>query len=49
MHYRIDRACYFAGYVKRQKNTVADHFKGHGLNIIDDEPLEEWVSLLGRK
>ena len=38
-----------SGILKEQKNTVADHFKGHGLNIIDDEPLGEWVSLLGRK
>ena len=38
-----------SGILKEQKNTVATHFNGHGLDIIDDEPLDEWVSLLGRK
>ena len=38
-----------SGVLKEQKNTVATHFNGHGLDIIDDEPLDEWVSLLGRK
>ncbi|MEP6343359.1 MAG: 50S ribosomal protein L11 methyltransferase [Maricaulaceae bacterium] len=38
-----------SGILKEQKNTVATHFNGHGLDIIDDVPLAEWVSLLGRK
>ena len=38
-----------SGILKEQKNTVATHFNGHGLDIIDDEPQNEWVSLLGRK
>ena len=38
-----------SGILKEQKNTVATHFNGHGLKILDDEPLGEWVSLLGRK
>ena len=38
-----------SGILTEQKNTVADHFDHHGIDIIGDEPLEEWVSLLGRK
>lgn len=38
-----------SGILKEQKNTVATHFNSHGLKIIDDEPLGEWVSLLGQK
>jgi len=48
-HMRPGGHVILSGILKEQKNTVANHFKGHGLNIIDDEPLEEWVSLLGRK
>jgi len=38
-----------SGILKEQKNTVATHFNGYGLDIIDDEPQGEWVSLMGRK
>jgi len=38
-----------SGILTEQKKTVATHFKSHGLDIIDDKPQNEWVSLLGRK
>lgn len=48
-HLDIDGHVILSGILKEQKKTVATHFKRHGLDIIDDEPQNEWVSLLGRK
>ena len=48
-HMDIGGHVILSGILKEQKNTVATHFNGHGLDIIDDEPQNEWVSLLGRK
>ena len=38
-----------SGILSEQKNTVAEHFISHGMNIISDCPMGEWVSLLAQK
>jgi len=48
-HMSVDGYVILSGILREQKDTVANHFIGHGLDIIDDHPQGEWVSLLGRR
>ncbi len=48
-HMAVGGYVILSGILREQRDVVANHFEGHGLDIIDDHPQDEWVSLLGRR